>query len=291
MLEESPKETIDDMISLMLSKPVRAIRASRMMNELRNKMGKDPIEMEIVDDLTDEEYADARKRLSATSFYVYDHLGNNGMANLLARMEFMAISLGVEVIVLDHITAAAAGLMGLSNKDVDGGSSERIIIDSIMKELRALCVRTGVHIDIVSQLKKTDKAYEEGNRITLQDLRGSGALASVPNTVVALERNRQDPDPVVSNTTVVRVLKNRLTGRCGIASALFYDRATSRLEEKDFAFGDDGEVMFESNPFNEGDQFAMPTKESVKRENEKAMMEGMTTIVKTLGINKSSNED
>jgi len=252
MLEESPKETIDDMISLQLNKPVRAIRASRMMNELRTKMGKDPIDIEIVDDLTDDEYAAARKQLAQTSFYVYDHLGNNAMANLLARMEFMAISLGVEVIVLDHITAAAAGLMGMNSKDVDGGSSERIIIDSIMKELRALCVRTGVHIDIVSQLKKTDKAYEEGNRITLQDLRGSGALASVPNTVIALERNRQDPDPVVSNTTIVRVLKNRLTGRCGIASALFYDRTTSRLTEKDFAFGDDGEVMFDANPFGEG---------------------------------------
>ena len=70
-----------------------------------------------------------------------------------------------------------------------------------------------------------------------------------------------------------------------------YDRTTSRLAEKDFAFGDDGEVLFESNPFGEGDQFAMPTKEGVKRENEKAMLEGMTTIVKTLGINKSSNED
>ena len=138
MLEESPKETIDDMISLQLNKPVRAIRASRMMNELRTKMGKDPIDIEIVDDLTDDEYAAARKQLAQTSFCVYDHLGNNAMANLLARMEFMAISLGVEVIVLDHITAAAASLMGMNSKDVDGGSS-RIIIDSIMKELSAVC--------------------------------------------------------------------------------------------------------------------------------------------------------
>ena len=256
MLEESPKETIDDMISLILNKPVRAIRASRMMNNLRSKMGKDPIDINIIDDLSDEEYAKAKKDLSSTKLYVYDHLGNNAMANLLARMEFMAISLGVEVIVLDHITAAAAGLMGFTGKDVDGGSSERIIIDTLMKELRSLCARTGVHVDIVSQLKKTDKAYEEGNRITLQDLRGSGALSSVPNTVVALERNRQDPDPVISNTTIVRVLKNRLTGRCGVASALYYDHTTSRLLEKDFAFGDNGEVMFDesanANPFGEG---------------------------------------
>ena len=61
---------------------------------------------------------------------------------------------------------------------------------------------------------------------------------------------------MISNTTIVRVLKNRLTGRCGVASALYYDHTTSRLLEKDFAFGDNGEVMFEesaeANPFGEG---------------------------------------
>jgi twinkle protein len=167
------------------------------------------------------------------------------MANLLARMEYMAVSLKVDVIVLDHITAAAAGLMGINDKDIEGGNSERIIIDTLMKELRSLAVRTGVHIDIVSQLKKTDKAYEEGDRITLQDLRGSGALASVPNTVIALERDRQNADEKIANTTLVRILKNRLTGKSGIATALFYDWKSGRLEEIDFGIGDEGQVVFE----------------------------------------------
>ena len=82
MLEESPQETMDDMISLILNKPVRSIKAGRMLNQLREQMGKDPIHMEVIDDLTDEEYAGARKQLSETSFYIYDHLGNNGLKNL-----------------------------------------------------------------------------------------------------------------------------------------------------------------------------------------------------------------
>ena len=109
-----------------------------------------------------------------------------------------------------------------------------------MKELRALVSRTGVRIDVVSQLKKTNKAYEEGDRITLQDLRGSGSLASVPNTVIALERDRQNPDPRISNTTTVRVLKNRLTGKSGIATCLFFDHGTGRMRELDFAIDDEG---------------------------------------------------
>ena len=242
MLEESPSETIDDIISLMLNKPVRAIRAKKMMNKLRTELGKTPIDISVIDDLTDEEYAEARQQLEATQLYIYDHLGNSGLQNLCARIEFMAVSLGVDVIVLDHITAAAAGLLTTDN-DFDGGSSERLLIDNIMKELRALVSRTGVRIDVVSQLKKTQKAYEEGDRITLQDLRGSGSLASVPNTVIALERDRQNPDTRIANTTIVRVLKNRLTGKSGIASCLYYDHGTGRMRELDFGVDDEGNVV------------------------------------------------
>ena len=242
MLEESPQETVDDMVSLILNKPVRAIRAKKLMNELRTKLGKPTIDIDIIDDLTDEEYAEARKMLETTSLYVYDHLGHSALDNLCARMEFMAVSLGVDVIILDHITAAAAGLLNTSS-DFDNSNSERLLIDNIMKQLRCLVSRTGVRIDVVSQLKKTMKSYEEGDRITLQDLRGSGSLSSVPNVVVALERDRQNPDPLVANTTTVRVLKNRLTGRAGIATCLFFDGGSGRLKEVEFAITDEGRII------------------------------------------------
>ena len=237
MLEETPQETIDDMISLMIDKPVRAIRAQQMLNDLREQMGLPTVDMQVIDTLTEEEYDEARRKLADTGFYIYNHEGHNAMQNLLARMEFMATSLGVEVIVLDHITAAATAMMA----DADDMNNERLLIDTLMKGIRSLCVRTGVHVDVISQLRKSDKAYEEGSRITLQDLRGSGSLASVPNTVVALERNRQDADERKANTTTVRVLKNRLTGRAGLATGLYYDRETSRLSEVDPRF-DDGET-------------------------------------------------
>lgn len=232
------------MISLIINKPVRKIRSTRMMNELLDQMGEQKIDLDIIDDLSDDEYATAKRELGETGLYIYDHLGNNAMANLMARMEYMAVSLGVDVIMLDHITAAAAGLMNTSNKDIEGGGSERLIIDAMMRDMRSLCVRTGVHIDVVSQLKKTDKAFEEGSRITMQDLRGSGALASVPNTVVALERDRQAPDTKTANTTTVRVLKNRLDGRAGVASAIYFSHDSGRMEETEFVVNDDGKIGF-----------------------------------------------
>jgi twinkle protein len=131
-------------------------------------------------------------------------------------------------------------------QDSDENQSERILIDTVMKQLRSLSVRTGVHVDIVSQLKKTDKAFEEGTRITLQDLRGSGSLASVPNTIIALERDRQATCEYEANTTVVRVLKNRLTGRAGVASCLYYDRKKGRLQEVPFQISE-GHVVLDPN--------------------------------------------
>ena len=244
MLEESPQETVDDMISLLINKPVRAIRAAKIMNDLRVTMGKEPVNIDTINDLTDEEYAEAKRELCDTDLYIYDHLGNSGLQNLCARIEYMAVSLEVDVIVLDHITAAATGLMS-DKSDFDGGSSERLLIDNIMKELRGLVSRTGVRIDVISQLKKTQKAYEEGDRITLQDLRGSGSLSSVPNTVIALERDRQNPDPILSNVTTVRVLKNRLTGKSGIAACLYYDHVTGRMEEINWAVDDEGTVLLQ----------------------------------------------
>ena len=68
-------ETIDDLISLHISKPVRAIRAGKMMNELRERMGMDQVAVNIAEDYTEEEYAGAQKWLGDTGFYVYDHEG------------------------------------------------------------------------------------------------------------------------------------------------------------------------------------------------------------------------
>lgn len=243
MLEESPRETIDDLVSLIISKPVRQIQSMRLMNQLRTQLDKPPLDIGIIDDLTDEEYFEAQAMLKDTNLFIYDHMGNNAMANIVDRMEFMACGLGVDVIMLDHITATAIGIMAANAMEEDSQGGERLIIDSVMKRLRSLIARTQVRVDIVSQLKKTTKSFEEGDRITLQDLRGSGSLSSVPNTVIALERNGQDPDERMRNTTIVRVLKNRLTGRKGIAACLYYDQQTGRLTDIPFAVDGEGDVV------------------------------------------------
>lgn len=243
MLEESPSETVDDMVSLIINKPVRRTHALRALNELRVATGKEAAKADFDDSLTDDEYTHARTSVDNLPLYVYDHMGSSSFDNLVSRIEYMAVGLNCKVIILDHITAAVAGMLASS----DDGGSERLMIDEMMKRLRSIVERTGVHLDVISQLRKpsTGKGYEEGARITVQDLRGSGSLASVPNTVIALERDRQSTDKETANTTVVRVLKNRFTGASGIASALHYNYSTGRLEEVGVAVNAEGEVIFD----------------------------------------------
>ena len=51
--------------------------------------------------------------------------------------------------------------------------------------------------------------------------------------VFGLERDSQNDDPLVRNTTLIRVLKNRFSGDTGPATFLSYDRATGRQKEID----------------------------------------------------------
>lgn len=243
MLEETSKETVDELITMKLNKPVRKIKAMRILNKLRASQGKPLLFSDIIDDLTPEQYEQAKKEIEECSLFIYDHQGNKAFANLISRLEFLAVSLKVDVIVLDHITAAATGLMSNAKGSENQSFSERLIIDELMDAMRSIAVRTGVRFDVVAQLKKTDKAFEEGARITLQDLKGSGTLGSVPNVVLAMERDRQDPNPEVANRTVVRVLKDRLTGKAGVAGVLKYNYNTGRLEEVDWVIDSEGEIL------------------------------------------------
>ena len=81
----------------------------------------------------------------------------------------------------------------------------------------------------------------------LHALRGSHSIAQLSNMVIALERNLQGDDDD-TNTTTLRVLKNRHNGRTGRAGLLVWDDATGRLNEGD-AEEDRGNISNEPAPF------------------------------------------
>ena len=98
---------------------------------------------------------------------------------------------------------------------------------------------------LVSHLRRAsgDKGQEQGVQISLSMLRGSHSIAQLSDAVIAMERDQQASDPIVSNTTTIRVLKNRYAGETGIGTYLLYDRETGRMTEIDDPNAEDFETI------------------------------------------------
>ena len=114
-----------------------------------------------------------------------------------------------------------------------------------MTQMRSIVEETGVGMIVISHLRRPDnsqKSHEEGGITSLSQLRGSHAISQLSDIVLGLERNQQESNEEMRNTTRVRVLKNRFTGETGIGGYLTYNRKTDRLEvaEKE----DDDEAEF-----------------------------------------------
>ena len=101
-----------------------------------------------------------------------------------------------------------------------------------MTQLREVVVETNIGLFVVSHLSRQQNTpHEEGGKISLTHLRGSQGIAQLSNMVIALERNQQHEDPLIRNTTTLRVLKNRYTGETGVTGHLRYDTVSGRLSE------------------------------------------------------------
>lgn len=153
-------------------------------------------------------------------WWTHNHFGSLDGDNLLAKIRFMAVSLKVDFVILDHISIVVSGME--SSRE-----GERKDIDKLMTSLRSLCQETNIGIIAIVHLKRTQgKPFNEGGQVSLSDLRGSGSLEQLSDTVVALERDQQGDSPTVA---FWRVLKNRRFSITGPAGAVNYNLETGRL--------------------------------------------------------------
>ena len=203
-LEESVKNTTLGVMSIEANKPLH-------------------LNMQDTDDSELKGYWD--KTMGKGRMFMYDHFGSTSEDNLLSKVRYLAKGLDCKWIVLDHLSIV------VSDQEV---IDERKAIDSIMTKLRQLVQETGIGLFLVSHLRRPmGKGHEEGGQISLSELRGSASIAQLSDMVIGLERNQQADDPVVRNTTTVRVLKNRFSGLTGPACSLHYDKITGRMKETD----------------------------------------------------------
>ena len=157
--------------------------------------------------------------------FLFDHFGSWGIDQLLSRVRFMAKGLDCKFIFLDHISIV------VSSQEY---GDERRAIDEVMTKLRMLVQELNIHLGGVTHLKRiSGDGHEGGSQVSLSHLRGSQGIAQLSDMVLGLERDSQNENEEVRNTTLIRVLKNRFSGDTGPASYLRYDRETGRQFEID----------------------------------------------------------
>lgn len=202
MLEENVLRTSKGYIGLYLKKPVHLSRKG----------------------ITNDQYTEAfNHTLGTGNFVMYNHFGSLDNSSILNAIRYMAVTEKCDFILIDHISIAVSGIES---------NNERKLIDILMTRLRQLCEELGVGLICICHLKRGDgkKSAEEGGSISLEDLRGSQAIAQLSDTIIALERNQQADSDVKKNLVQIRVLKCRQTGDTGIGGKLWFNKEKNRLE-------------------------------------------------------------
>lgn len=145
--------------------------------------------------------------------------------SLLGKLKYMHYGEGADIIALDHITLAVSEF-----GDGNGGLVQQ---DQMMSEFLEFIEQTGVHLMLVSHLRKAgvgDKSFEAGAVPSMDDLKGSGSLKQIAFDIIGLSRNSQHEDEYERNVTQIHSLKCRETGNTGPADRLYWNGQDRCLE-------------------------------------------------------------
>ncbi|MCO7225757.1 toprim domain-containing protein [Pleionea sp. CnH1-48] len=167
------------------------------------------------------------------NLHLYDANGVTDWESIQGVMLYY-IGQGVKRFFIDHLTAMATG----------AEEDERTELERIMKGLYEIANRLGAMIHVISHLTTPDgKSHEEGGRVTIRQFKGSRAIGFWSFFMFGIERNQQADDEEDRHTSILRCLKDRLTGRSvGHTIPLGYNSDTGKMFEAETEF---------SNPFNE----------------------------------------
>lgn len=213
MLEEAVEETMEDLVGI-----ANGVRLRQQTLDFKQQL--------ILSGRFDE-WFDAL--FGKDQIHLYDSFAEAEVDRLLAKLQYMRTGLGCDVIVLDHISIVVSA---------SEESDERKMIDRLMTKLKGFAKSTGVVLIVICHLKNPEKgkAHEEGRAISITDLRGSGSLRQLSDTIIALERNQQGDMP---HLVLVRILKCRFNGiGVGIAGYMEYNHETGLLEPSSYTGGE-----------------------------------------------------
>jgi twinkle protein len=174
---------------------------------------------------------------------MYDSFGETDWDVVKVKIRYMAVSLGIRHIFLDHLTAMA---------ETD---NEKECIEQIMKEMAGLAKELGLIIHFISHLSTPEgKPHEEGGRVMIKHFKGSRSIGFWSYFMFGMERNQQSEDEEERRITTFRILKDRYTGQStGLVFGLGYDVERGRLFECALPEKDDDRPKFKDETTGNGE--------------------------------------
>jgi twinkle protein len=169
---------------------------------------------------------------------MYDHFGSADYDLIEATIRYLYHGEGVRLFYIDHLTALAST-----------AEDERKALEEIMAKLGGLVKELDIWVCLISHLATPDgKPHEEGGRVMIRHFKGSRSIGFWCHFMFGLERNQQAEDEDERQTTIFRVLKDRVSGQAtGKTFLLGYDHVAGRLIDRDgsaFDGDDDGPAGF-----------------------------------------------
>lgn len=165
---------------------------------------------------------------------MYDHFGSADYDLIEATIRYLYHAEGVRLFYIDHLTALAST-----------AEDERKALEEIMAKLGGLVKELDIWVCLISHLATPDgKPHEEGGRVMIRHFKGSRSIGFWCHFMFGLERNQQADDEDERQTTVFRVLKDRVSGQStGRTFLMGYDHAAGKLiDNDDSAFDGDDEA-------------------------------------------------
>lgn len=161
---------------------------------------------------------------SKGQLHIFDPRSEISTPNLFDKMDYFVHSKGCKLILIDHISMFAYKAQSFD---------ERRFLDGFTADLSSYANANDVHIIAVIHVNDDGKT------------RGSRAPVQLCNTLISINRDKLNSDPVIANTTKIVVEENRYNGDSGHACSLFYDKDTGRMlvqdEDAEFGFDPDEE--------------------------------------------------
>lgn len=210
LLEEAPQRTYKILGGKSLNLPVHRPDVEYDQEELKKHM---------------ESFHTPRELL-----HFFDHKGSRDWDTIYSQCKYFATVHGVRDIILDPLTAIISG-----EENTDRALHRMMADIAVLAQAPYNC--TIYYSSHLNEPPRDRIPHEEGGRVKEAHFAGSRAMIRFSNYIIALERNKQDPDVIQRNTTTVRILKDRDFGDAtGETFEIFHDNKTGRYLEQHLEF-------------------------------------------------------